>query len=161
MKRLKLFKAFNNHEEVFPSEAFGKATGMDWIYKEWKLPLEADEAGYKIGKWSDELESKKLQKKAADNLMKFLRALLDLNPELAELGEPKSWDNVIDFCRGAISKFNLNDIKFYSSLGWDDRLQYNRKNRPLMDQFEKKFGVPTGWVMSPTTIKRAKKNLIK
>lgn len=145
--------------EMFPSEDFGKATGMDWIYKDWELPLTADQAAEKIFKWSDDLDVKSKAEKAGSEIIDFYRGLVEKNPELKELGEPKSWLNVIDFCQGAISKFNTDDIKFYANLEWNDRVRYNMSNRSLMDEIQKKAKCPTSWVMSPTTIARVKKEL--
>ena len=159
MSRIKLFEDFKNHEETFPSEEFGIATGMDWIFKDWKMPGDPDEIGYYIEKWSDELENKKTADKASDNLIGLYKTILELNPELKGLGEPKSWDNILDFCRGPLSKFNLDDIKFYAELPWNDKVMYNRKNQPIMDEIHKITGTQVQWVMSPTTIERVKKEL--
>lgn len=180
MKHVKLFEDFKNHEETFPSEEFAKVTGMNWLTKDWKMPGNPDEIGYNIEKWSDQLENKKTADKASDNLISLYKKILKLNPELKDLGEPKSWDNILDFCRGTLSKFNLDDIKFYSNLGWDDRMKYNVGNRDLSNKINQtaqkialakikkgsddleKFNphsFQVQWVMSPKTIERVKKEL--
>jgi len=158
MKHISLFEAYK-HEEIFPSEIFGKDTGMDWIYKNWKLPCSPEEAANKVDKWSDDLDVKSKAEKAGGELIKFFQKLVHDNPDLKDLGEPKSWLNIIDFCYGAISKFNVDDIKFYANLDWNDKLKYNMSNRALQDKIESKTKSSIGWVMSPTTIERVKKEL--
>jgi hypothetical protein len=162
MKHISTYKLFeDNHEkETFPSEEFGKATGMDWIYVDWKIPGTPDEVAQKLKDLFDDLEKKNKAKKAADSVIELYKEFLKLNPEMQELEEPTSWLNLYDYMHGAISKFNIDDINFYANMDWDDRVKYNMSNRKLMDDIAKKAGVDgTGWVMSPTTVARVKKEL--
>lgn len=161
MKHLDDFHIFESksYDQIFPSEDFGKDTGMDWIYKDWKLPVDANKAGEMIDKWSDDLDVKAKAKKAGEELIAFYQYLIHANPELKDLGEPKSWLNILDFCYGVISKFIIDDIKFYANLDWPDKVKYNMGKKELMNKIEKKTKSSIGWVMSPTTIERVKKEL--
>lgn len=151
----------NENEEKFPSEDFGKATGMEWIYTEWKIPDDGsiDEFGKKINKLYDELDNKRTAASAAAGMLDMYNMFLRINPDMTNFGKPTSWLNIYDFINGVISKFNVDDIKYYANMDWPDRAKYNLYNRPIIDQIEKKAGHSTEWVMSPTTIKRVKKEL--
>jgi hypothetical protein len=164
MKRISTFKLFEGkrNTEIFPSENFGKDIGMDWIYKEWKLPGTPDEIADKLEKLFDGLDTKnpkKTQEESANGLMSLYLDLLELNPEMEKFGKPVSWMEINDIISGMVSKFNFDDIKFYSKLGWDDKMAYNMKNRANYDAIMNASQKTTGWVLSPTTIARVKKEL--
>lgn len=156
---------YKGHIEKCASENFGKHTGMDWIYKNWELPIkDKGEAGYYIATWYDTIlnsKGKKDQKnveKSVDNILDFYKKLIQLNPELGKIEIP-SLMQLYDVCLGAISKFNLEDITFYTNMDWDDRLKYNRDHRSDINMIEKKAGISCFWVLSPKTRERVELEL--
>ncbi len=176
MKHVKSFTAlFENesiHEQIFPSEEFGIATGMDWIYVKWKLPVDekdpdkaADFFAAELMKlhndmnWKNDLDTEK-EKNAIKELSKFYSELIKLNPELNKKAKNGlTFDYAFDVCFGALSRFNLDDIMFYSNISIQEKLEYNRKNRETINSIEEKAESMIGWVMCPETIKRVKKEL--
>lgn len=164
MKHVTSYKLFENkHEpERFPSEDFGKDLGMDWIYTDWKLPDSADNVAFKLSELFDGLDNKnpkKKQEESAKGLIQLYHELLELNPEMEKFGEPESWMQINDIISGMVSKFNFDDIDFYSNLDWNGKLAYNVKNRKNYDAIMNASQKTTGWVLSPTTITRVKKEL--
>ena len=164
MRIIENFDSFNESRtspEEFPSKEFGEKTGMGWIWVDWKIPTEADKFAATLRKLYDDLEEANKEKgeKIASDIIELYKKVAEMNPAMKELGDPKSWQNIYDFLQGVNSKFNIDDIKFYSGLGWDERAEYNIKNRSTSDAISAKADAVIGWVMSPTTIERVKKEL--
>ena len=124
------------------------------------LPKSEDAIAKDMRDWSDELHDRMTAKEAAKKLMGLYYEIADANPEFKDLDEPKNLDDVIHHIHGVVSKFNVDDINFYTGLDWPGRAAYNQKNRASYDAIAKaakRSG--TGWMMSPKTIERAKKEL--
>ncbi len=171
MKHVKSFTALFENESIieqeFPSEEFGIATGMDWIYTKWKLPVDekdddkaADMFGYELGKIYDDIGTKS-ENVAIKKLSEFYLKLVELNPEMKKTVKTNlEFRYVFDICYGALSRFNLDDIIFFSSISRQEKLEYNAKNRnTIIPSIEAKADCSIGWVMCPETIKRVKKEL--
>ncbi len=78
----------------------------------------------------------------------YYNTLLELNPELKKLDSHKQYD----VCYGAISKFNFDDIDFYSSIVFTIMLTYNTNIGSLKNGLVTKFKTEMNWVPSPKTL---------
>lgn len=147
------------YDEVYPSEEFGKHTGLDWVYKDWKMPfgMLRDEIGKKLRKWfSDVLNNNGTEteiKTYRDNIIDIYNKIIRVNKELKKI-PVKSIGDVYDVCMGVISKFNFDDINFFVSFDNVSRIKHNIENRPIISQLEIAAGHDMQWVPSPFTTEK-------
>ncbi len=140
-------------KEDFPSKEFGIHTGLRWIYVDWILPMDADAAGQFLRRYlSGQVSSSQVSY--------FYLKILELNPELKSIIGRKSKISKYHICMGVVSKFNLDDITFYS-MPFDRNIiiSYNQSNMDVKRRIIAKAGCDIGWVMSPTTRSRVIKEL--
>ncbi len=151
-------------KQIFPSKVFGEATGLNWIWTDWKLPknMTPDEAYLKFLNLQKGLDDESTAKVSRDGIYSMYMEILRLNPELKKLPEPETFAPIFNAIHGAISKFNFDDIKFYSGLTMPERAEYNSdiKQRLRVSLIANKAGlVHCNWVLSPTTMKRVEAEL--
>lgn len=146
--------------QTFPSQEFADKTGLGWLFTEWKLPGTADDTYERMSKASDAMDQSK--ESGASDLLSLYMEILSLNPELQELPEPKSWKQLLDVIHGAISKFNYDDIAFFSASSFESILKYNRSTvEDRRKVISKHFGMYPQWVMSPKTLERVERTIKK
>ncbi len=139
-------------KQDFPSKEFGVATGLEWIYVDYKLPDNPDYLADKLIGLRDN--------KGYKQINDLYKTLISLNPELNQLKKTRKGSIMFDICYGVISKFNINDIEFFSFNRRDSFLtSYNQSNRSLMKIIMKNTKADIQWVMSPTTFIRVIKEL--
>lgn len=154
MEREALIKYMSNKKQKFSSKDFGVKTNLHWIYKDWKLPMEENEAALHIMCLHDDMD--------IDGLKSFYNDLKRLNPVLGRL-KTDNMRIMYHICFGAISKYNYNDIKFFSLN--DDTLEseviriYNMRVREQKSKIVMMLNTDIQWVMSPPTLKRVNKEL--
>ncbi len=139
-----------DEDESFPSQEFSEHTGLEWLYVQWKLPMDADELGFM------------LRGANFKTVSKLFKSILKLNPQLKLFNDVKSKMAMYHICMGALSRFNIDDIAFFSYP--NDRsniIAYNYSNRFLKKKIENKTNFKQGiqWVMSPITLDRVIKEL--
>ena len=131
-------------EETFPSMEFAKQTGMDWLYTDWILPDTPDNLAYTL-------------RNKPTKAFEIYAELVKLNPTLANI---PVCDRVYDVVLGAISKFILDDIKFYVSCTNRKLMTYNLiTNKWRVDRIEKITEAGLQWVASPQTMDRIEAEL--
>lgn len=158
-QRLILNENLYPYDEVYPSEEFGKHTGLDWVYNEWKMPfgILRDEIGKKLRKWhSDVLNNNGTEaeiKTYRDNIIDIYNKIIRVNKDLRKI-PVKNINDVYDVCMGVISKFNFDDIKFFVNFDHVLRIKHNIESRPIIKQIEKAAGHDMQWVPSLITTEK-------
>jgi hypothetical protein len=142
-----------NRKQVFPSKEFGLKSGLDWVYVDWKIPGDCDELGRTFRRW--------LKNQDHGFITDLFETILMMNPELEALGKTKDKKVLYHFCYGVVSKFNIDDIKFFSyNVEQGVISKYNSSTHDLRDRIGKKVGMGhLGWCISPTTFDRIVKEL--
>ena len=141
------------YKQSFPSKEFGLKSGLDWIYVDWQIPGDCNELGNIFRRW--------LKNKDEDFIMDLFDLLVKMNPELEALGKPKDKMILYHLCYGVISKYNIEDIKFFSyNVELDVLSAYNKSMQDLKNRIGKKVGMGhLGWCISPHTFERIVKEL--
>jgi hypothetical protein len=144
--------------ESYPAEEFSIHTGIEGLSQEWNISNDVLKGSHTTLKYygsflSDifpKYNKRRIEKKTEQTY--FL--LIKDNEELKNIKAPTHIDksNVVS---GAISKFNFNDIKFFTE-NYDSIQEYNSRNKYKYELIKNKYGMYPEWVMSPETI-----NLIK
>ncbi len=132
-------------KQKFPSHKFGNITGMDWIYSEYKLPDEENYLADTLLKWRDCSDYQKMYA--------LYKKLITMNPELERLRKTRKGTIIFDICYGVISRFNIDDIEFFS-FNRKHMSSYNQIKRPLTKIISAKAKCDIEWVMSPKTLSR-------
>lgn len=148
---------YSQHEETFPSKETGEDLGLSWLYNDWKLPdnMTPDELGKLVMRKNDIIqEVRKGNKVTAEKIITDLyNKLIVLNPELKNI-RYKNIGNALDLLFGALSKFNYDDIKFFTEHTSKELIAYNHKNNKRSGDLQSNLGVDISWVMSPVTFKK-------
>ena len=149
-------------DEEFPSQDFGEAAGIDWIWKEWKLPKGMDE--HSLGKMLQaemfNVTYRNIHAEASKKVIgKVFKDLVKLNPELKGMKASDDIWMMYDWCRGIVSRFNKEDIEFYVSMTLEQKMEHNKKMEGKNYRIAKAVGGYPGWVMSPKTMHRVMQEL--
>jgi len=146
---LKIHESREIRKQHFPSYDFAKVSGLNYVYTNWNFP-------YDLHKYIHDF----MIAWDKDNLNKCKKMYIDLiklNPQLGEI-DCKTYDDIFNVVRGAGSKFNFDDIKFFTDLSADSMnhlLAYNQKNRNITNKIASKYGLDSlQWVASPQTMKK-------
>lgn len=148
--------------QKFPSESYGKAIGLDSIYKNWILP--------------DGETAESIILKVIDDPYKIYTELVNLNPELEDLDSSNElkehYSNNFSFgelgrdiyyhlCYGVISKFSVRDINHFLKKGCynNEFLKKHLDSRRKWYNVLKTNGVSIGWAASTETLKEISKYL--
>ena len=149
-KRLKRMK-----EQIYPSQEFGIHIGMPDLFVEWKMPGDksADECARELLAWNWAKLDSEEEKKGEKIMHQFYSELVELNTDLYRI-EVKTNSQIYDVCMGAVSKFNFEDIKFFSLIEKTELLKYNVNNKGTYDRIENKCNKYPEWILCPSNLQK-------
>ena len=134
----------SKYQEKFPSQEFAETVdkdGLEWLWTEWKIP-------------KMKISFNSTIKKAKS----YLEEVIKLNPELSVI-KAETVVEIVQIYAGVLSKFNLEDIKFFTE-NHTNIEDYNfHENFDNWIEIQKIAKFDIGWIMSPITVEKLKKQL--
>ncbi len=146
------------NKETFPAKEFSIHTGIEGLSQEWIISNLVLEGSHTILKYYRSILNDiflKYNKRRIEKKANYIyQLLIKDNEDLKNIKAPTYVDK-INVVEGAISKFNFNDIKFFTE-NYNSIIDYNLENESKYELIKKQYGVYPEWIISPDTF-----NLIK
>ncbi len=144
----------------FPSKRFAEHVGLKNLHTEWNLPPKStpNSIGIICDRWCLSPEGSEVEHEAEVKMVTIYLKILELNPPIKVINA-STVRNVYDIVMGIVSKFTIDDIKFFMNLSREELVTYNMSNRKRSESIESICGMHAGWVCNPETMIKIEKHL--